>query len=57
MYQSYKKLFIMNNFKHTQSKQKSLMNPHVVIVQLLPLSTLTHSYNIYTSTHWPLPIQ
>ena len=57
VYLSYKQLFIMKNFKHTQNKQKSLMNPRVLIVHFLPLSTFTDSYDICTSIHWPLPIQ
>lgn len=31
---SYKKLFVMNNFKHIQSKQKCIMNLQVLTGQL-----------------------
>lgn len=48
---SYKKLFVMNNSKHIQSKQKCIMNLQVLTGQLPQLSVFTHSHNIYTSTH------
>lgn len=50
---SYKKLFVMNNSKHIQSKQKCIMNLQVLTGQLPQLSVFTHSHNIYTSTHSP----
>lgn len=53
---AYKNLFIVENFKHIQSKQKCIMNPQVLIGQLPQLSISTHSHDVYTASHSPLPI-
>lgn len=50
---SYKKLFVMNNFKHIQSKQKCMMNLQVLTGQLPQFSGFTHSHNIDTPLHTP----